>query len=632
MSTSSFAGVVVFDGAQIRRRVEEILVAAGTRNSRRTGHQVGSTGRALFIGSHPVDGTSESLFAAGCRLDNPDDLRRGVDPGASEQRLIQLAFEQKGDAGIAALLGAFSFAHWDERHGTLTLARDCIGHRGVFYYRGQGFVAFASSLATLLNLPDVPRELDEALLANFLALNHREREATFYRGIFRVPSRTVVRLTREATRATQYWQPDLDAAPPCKSDDDYVARARELFDVATARSLRGTSRAAVHLSGGLDSSAVAATIARAGSVECVGYTGLPPQDLARGPRPGRYLDERPKVEALARMHPSLRTVFVTPRGAHQRQQNPERYFFEVPLPHRGTCGLGWFGAIDDRIKADGHDVIFHGGPGNMVTSWTGGLSLAAHLSRGRAGDLFRDARFIARSTRRSLPRVLASEAVLPLLPAAARRAVDRSLGHSLDDVSDISLLRREVVDDLRLVEQWHADSFDTMYRIAGASSARFRAFKLFDNDQQSRDLACGRQEAEGIEYRSPFDDRELLEFCLAVPEPLFRRNGISRWFARRVFADRLPREILEERLMGEQAPNWFESLDARKPALAASVERLEASSLASRLVDIPRLKRLLAEWPQDARSAEARTFEYRYALDRAVHLGLFIRWVEGGNG
>jgi asparagine synthase (glutamine-hydrolysing) len=70
---------------------------------------------------------------------------------------------------------------------------------------------------------------------------------------------------------------------------------------------------------------------------------------------------------------------------------------------------------------------------------------------------------------------------------------------------------------------------------------------------------------------------------------------------------------------------------ARKPIIVEAAERLEASPLASRLIDLPRLKRLIAEWPSDAVAAEARVKEYRYGLDRAVHVGQFIRWVEGGN-
>ena len=140
------------------------------------------------------------------------------------------------------------------------------------------------------------------------------------------------------------------------------------------------------------------------------------------------------------------------------------------------------------------------------------------------------------------------------------------------------------------------------------------------------------QAAARREERDPHSDRDLLEFCLAVPETLYRRNGVRRWFARQVFADRLPPVILNETRRGAQAPNWFESVNQRKPIFAAEIERIEASPLARRLIDVPRLKRLFSEWPKDAHEAQTRSAEYRYGLDRAVHVGQFIRWVEGGNG
>jgi asparagine synthase (glutamine-hydrolysing) len=135
----------------------------------------------------------------------------------------------------------------------------------------------------------------------------------------------------------------------------------------------------------------------------------------------------------------------------------------------------------------------------------------------------------------------------------------------------------------------------------------------------------------GIETRDPHGDRRLLEFLLAVPEPMYRRNGVPRSFARAVLADRLPPEILQERRRGVQGVTWFRNLNARRNDVAAELERLEASPLASRLVDLPRLKRLMQQWPADENAAEKRRYELRLALTRGVHVGRFIRWVEGGN-
>jgi asparagine synthase (glutamine-hydrolysing) len=217
-----------------------------------------------------------------------------------------------------------------------------------------------------------------------------------------------------------------------------------------------------------------------------------------------------------------------------------------------------------------------------------------------------------------------------LLPQALQRFLSRLRGFPLDDVSAFSLLRREIVDELDLRRQWHEQGFDPAYRIRG-TSAQLRAHQIFDQLQLSRDVGGMDVDRGGIERRDPYSDRELIEFCLSVPETLFQRDGIKRWFARQVFADRLPPEILNENRRGEQAPNWFESLSARKPIIVEELERLQSSRLASRLIDLPRLKHLIDEWPKDVREAESRAREYRLGLDRAIHVGQFIRWVEGGN-
>ena len=104
-------------------------------------------------------------------------------------------------------------------------------------------------------------------------------------------------------------------------------------------------------------------------------------------------------------------------------------------------------------------------------------------------------------------------------------------------------------------------------------------------------------EINNLELRDPHADRRLLEFLLSVPEPMYRRNGVPRSFARAVLADRLPREIVTERRIGVQGVTWFRDLSAGRNDIAGDIERLEASPLASRLLDLPRLKQLMRDWP-----------------------------------
>ena len=629
---TSFAGIVTFGGPPPARRQEELLAALVARHRPAARAHVRRTPRAVFAQTGTDDATRNGvLFAAASRLDNRAEIAAacGLEAGLGEAEVIRSAFEARGGAGLAQLLGVFALAHWNESARALTLARDCMGFRPLFYHTGDGFVAFASHLSDLLALPDVPRELDERMLANFLALNHREKETTFYRGVVRVPSRSVVQITPGGVERHTYWSPPVGAPPPYARDEDYIERARELFDRAVTRTLRDTPRVAIELSGGFDSSAVAATAARLGLADIHCYTGVPPQGC-RPARDGWYLDERSKVEALARMHPSLNVTFVTPRGAHPRQSDPARFFPDLPLAMRNLCNLGWFGQIDDRIAQDEHAVVLTGTMGNMTTSWDGRYSLSALLKQGRLMRMLTEARAIARVKAQSLPRVLAGEGVKPLMPPSVQRAVIRLRGTAPEDVSGHSLLNPDAIEDLDLRRQWRADGFDPTYSARG-TSAQVRAHQIFDQLQLSRDVVGMRYQTAGFDTRDPYADRELVEFCLSIPETLYRRNGVARWFGRRLFADRLPRDIVDETRRGEQASNWFELLDARKPVIEDAVERLEASHLASRLIDLPRLKRLIGEWPKDMHEAEDRMKEYRLGLDRAVHVGQFIRWVEGGN-
>jgi asparagine synthase (glutamine-hydrolysing) len=628
---TNFAGLIRFDGASVSERQEVALASAlGQRQRGRVHFQ--RTAHAVFAQvASAGDPRTGALFAADSRLDNLGDIAAtaGVSLRGGEAACMRAIFEQRGDAGLAQLLGVYAMAHWDEAGRTLTLARDCTGGRALFYHTGKGFVAFASHLGTLLALPDVPCDLDERLLANFLALNHREREATFYRGVSRVPSRTVVRISPGGITQRHYWSPQLGAAPPFTRDEDYVARGRELMDRAVARVLRDTPRVAICVSGGFDSSAVAATAARLGSAELDCYCGVPPPGLDRSVRDHRYLDESDKVRALERLHPALRLTLVAPQAAHPMQADPTRFFQTVmPMPCRNVDNLGWFSGIQDTLVRHGHRVALTGTMGNLTFSWDGRFCLSSLARQGRWLELARQARTLARGAGDSLPRTVVRQGLVPLLPPGLHRVFQRLRGREPEDVSRFSLLNPDVVQSLDLPGQWRDDGFDPTYSTRG-TSAQLRAHQIFDQLQISRDQLA--MQGNSLETRDPYGDRELIEFSLTIPETLFLRDGVPRWYARQLFADRLPREILEETRKGEQSPNWFESLNARRPLIEAAVERLEASPLASRLVDMPRLKQLIVDWPSDARAAEEHMPAYRLALDRAVHVGQFIRWVERGN-
>lgn len=643
---SAFAGIVAFDAAASKRDSEDLLARALT-TLRKGKVATRRLGAALFAQRTPpgsgnggprAGDSGRTLFAALARLDNRDELGAALGFAAAElarlgdAELLLRMIERHGEAGIARCLGAFAFALWDADNRTLTLGRDCLGDKPLFYHCGRGFVAFATTLGALLALPEVPRQIDEVALARFMALDMTEGPRTFYRGIERVPSRSLVRIDGGSVRHAHYWAPDLDAPPPYRREDDYAARARELFDQAVAAAIKDTPRVAIAASGGLDSSAIAATVARLGTAQSITcFTMVPPQGTQIDVGPLRYLDERDKMAALARMHPQLDVRCLAPAGLHPLEQDYVRFFARANLPVFGPTTHGWYAHLDDAVAAAGHRALLIGNYGNFGLTWGGNFALLALLRSGAWIEFARELQASARHSRRSLMRTFAGNVLVPGSPRMLRRAIYRLRRQDPDSVAHYSALNPTFIAEHGLARHWQTPDFDPWFAINGWHPARHRAARLFDRNQTIRDAAGMAEEVNGFELRDPHRDRRLLEFALAVPEPLFHRDGMPRAFARKVFADRLPPEIVNEYRRGAPVPDWFRRLSLRRAEIAAEVERIDASPLARRLIDVPRLKALMAQWPKDEHIAETRAGDYKLALTRGVHVGQFVRWVEGAN-
>jgi asparagine synthase (glutamine-hydrolysing) len=135
----------------------------------------------------------------------------------------------------------------------------------------------------------------------------------------------------------------------------------------------------------------------------------------------------------------------------------------------------------------------------------------------------------------------------------------------------------------------------------------------------------------GLETRDPYCDRRFAEFTLGIPTDQFSRDGETRWLARRVLADRLPQELLSQTRRGRQCPEWHYLASRRVDQLREAFERIARSPLASRVLDVKRMKALLDTWPPHAEAAVGKEHLYQNALQRGIIVGSFLRWFEGGN-
>jgi len=135
----------------------------------------------------------------------------------------------------------------------------------------------------------------------------------------------------------------------------------------------------------------------------------------------------------------------------------------------------------------------------------------------------------------------------------------------------------------------------------------------------------------GVDLRDPTADRRLIEFCLNIPTEQFISGGIPRSLIGRALADRLPPEVLSESRRGYQGADWWEAAAAGREEMARWIDRLENCPPAATALDLPRLRRLIADWPSDGWESDDVIYPYRYALLRGLSAGHFLHAASGSN-
>jgi asparagine synthase (glutamine-hydrolysing) len=172
--------------------------------------------------------------------------------------LILHAYAAWGTHCIERLRGDFSFAIWDAQNKQLFCARDHFGIKPFYYAHLGELFLFSNTLNCLRLHPAVSAELNEAAIGDFLlfGLNY-DNATTSFRDIQRLPPAHWLTVSTDGLQMKRYWSPPIDGRIRYERPEEYVEHFQSLFEAAVADRLRA-DRVGILLSGGLDSSAVAA--------------------------------------------------------------------------------------------------------------------------------------------------------------------------------------------------------------------------------------------------------------------------------------------------------------------------------------------------------------------------------------
>ncbi len=182
---------------------------------------------------------------------------------ASDTEVLPHVYEEYGVGMLDRLNGMFAFALWDARARRLLLARDPFGEKPLYWGVFAGQLLFASEPKVLLAHPAVETRLDLEALRQYLAFDYIPAPRSIYEGINKLPAAHALTLEGGRVEVKPYWQLSFGKLTPAPDEHEAAARVRELLADSVRMRLVSDVPLGVLLSGGVDSSTIAALAVRA---------------------------------------------------------------------------------------------------------------------------------------------------------------------------------------------------------------------------------------------------------------------------------------------------------------------------------------------------------------------------------
>lgn len=532
-------------------------------------------------------------IAAWARLDDRRALAStlGVSHCVADRELILRAYRRWGVECPRHLLGDYAFAIFDGRRQRLFCARDHAGVRPLYYAQAKSGFVFASAVESVLAGPGVDPQLDDATAATYLKFvgwGTGTASRTFFRAVRMLPAghSLVVDRGRRAVRQRlwRHWVPEDAPTLAPAAPADFAAAFLDLYATAVRERLAGDDAVGVHLSGGLDSSSIAALasreLRRQGRPPPAAFSWLPP------PTPHTRF-----ASAAAGLEFGLVEATAAQEGLtvqHARLE-PEEFFGTLvggdavhPWAHANVLEV----VVQRQAAALGTPVLLAGFGGDQAISSSGWGHYAKLLQSGR----WREFGALARAREKQRPARVAADALLAALPD------DTQLRRSLRQ-----LRRRLQQQPVRPGKHFLHPALAALARpersIAARDVRQQQLAALADFRLRSRlepEAASGARR--GVEYRYPLLDRRILEFALGLPPQMYLGVSAGRLLMRLALGlaagaeqPLLPPVVRWNESKGDRF-QWQAYTDAFVASLPAFRERLAGGAPSrSGYVDMPRL-------------------------------------------
>lgn len=463
-------------------------------------------------------------------------------------------YEEHGAACVNHLRGMFAFAIWDQRRRELFIARDRLGVKPVYYaHTDDGSLYFASEIKALLAAGAVKPEINFAALPDYLANHATSGEETLFQGVKRLlPGHTLLWHDGKI-EIKRYWDVSFAKVESgARSDQDYIEEWTEMFRTSVRLRLMADVPLGMFLSGGIDSSAIAAVMS--------GMVSEPIKTFSVA-----FKEREANELEYARL---VATAFKT--NHHEITVSPEEFFGALPrmvwhedepLAHPSSVALYFVSQLASKhvkvvLTGEGSDELMAGYGRYRKTIYNLAVGARYH------GLMPEAIKSVVRNQIAGLPagskvRQKLVRTFLSLQPDIESIYFDnfsvfsRSMQPGL--LSPESRARTGALDPYAGVRHVleDTDAKSLLDRLLYADIKTYLHELLMKQDQMSM--------AASIESRVPFLDHKLVEFTSSLPERLKLRGWTTKYVLRQSMKGLLPDAILSRPKMGFPVPigKWF---------------------------------------------------------------------------
>ena len=462
-------------------------------------------------------------------------------------------YEEHGSTCVDYLRGMFAFAIWDQRKKELFIARDRLGVKPLYYvHTDDGSLFFASEIKALLEARAVKPEINYGVLSDYLANHATSGEETLFQGIKRLLPGHVMTWRDGEVSIRRYWDVDFSKDEEVRDDKTYIDRWSELFRESVRLRLMADVPLGMFLSGGIDSSAIAAVMS--------GMVSEPIKTFSVAFRE-REANELEYARLVADAYKT---------NHHEIVVTPEQFFTALPrlvwhedepLAHPSSVALYFVSKLaSEHVKVvltgEGSDELLAGYGRYQRTIW--------NLAWGRqynklTPSIARDAirKRIERMPSGGRMRQKLMRTFLVLSPELESIYFDNFA--VFPTPMQQHMFTRETSDRIRNIDPYvelrrlleRTKDLSLLDGLLYADIKTYLQELLMKQDQMSM--------ATSVESRVPFLDHKLVEFTAKMPDTMKLRGGTTKYVLRESMKGVLPQKILSRRKMGFPVPigSWF---------------------------------------------------------------------------